>query len=424
MDEQLKALLEGINALKSGQEELKNTLEEKNNNMKKKIENVNELFDERMEEMSQRVKDIEKKLLAFGETKNENKFVLASPVPYMPPQFNRWTEGVKACQLVASLRGEAAEVLQTLTDTELLNLNSLYNALDLRFGQKFSKDYARLQMKTRHQKPEESLQEYVFEIQRLTTLAFSDFSANVREMISLKYFVDGLMDEEIQMAVRMADVKDPKYALLYALKVEAATQASWIDCHSIREDRKTLDAPCESPWKSDIEKLRDEFQALMAQRQNRRRRSITCWGCGESGHLRTIIEFKESSDEKPSWQDIAPFHPTTKCYWSLWDSLHLRNGVLYRKWESDDGKTFRWQLILPKTRVSAVLKELHDSPTGGHFGVMKTLQKVRECFYRNNVRSDVKSVVAYVIPVLHAKVPENALEEDCSSRMWERLSNE
>ncbi|KAF8771470.1 Retrovirus-related Pol polyprotein like [Argiope bruennichi] len=86
--------------------------------------------------------------------------------------------------------------------------------------------------------------------------------------------------------------------------------------------------------------------------------------------------------------DIAPlFHPTTKRYWALWDSLHLRNDVLYRKWESDDGKAFRWQLILPKTRVSTVLKELHGSPTGGLFGVKKTLQKVRERFYWNNVRN-------------------------------------
>ncbi|GFW28635.1 DDE_3 domain-containing protein [Trichonephila clavipes] len=34
------------------------------------------------------------------------------------------------------------------------------------------------------------------------------------------------------------------------------------------------------------------------------------------------------------------------------------------------------------------LKELHGSPTGVHFGVMKTFQKVRERFYWNNVRSD------------------------------------
>ncbi|GFU29205.1 retrovirus-related Pol polyprotein from transposon 412 [Trichonephila clavipes] len=57
--------------------------------------------------------------------------------------------------------------------------------------------------------------------------------------------------------------------------------------------------------------------------------------------IKPIIEFKESSDEKPSWKDIAPFLPTTKRYWALWDTLHLRNGVLYRKWESEDGKTFR-----------------------------------------------------------------------------------
>ncbi|GFX50477.1 retrovirus-related Pol polyprotein from transposon 17.6 [Trichonephila clavipes] len=121
--------------------------------------------------------------------------------------------------------------------------------------------------------------------------------------------------------------------------------------------------------------------------------------------IKPIIEFKESSDEKPSWQDIAPIHSTTKRYWALWVSFHLRNGVLYRKWESDDGKTFRWQLTLPKIRVSTVLKELHGSPTGGHFGVMKTLQKVRERFYWNNVRSDVKKCCCTRDPCASRKGP-------------------
>ncbi|GFX11712.1 hypothetical protein TNCV_4340581 [Trichonephila clavipes] len=123
--------------------------------------------------------------------------------------------------------------------------------------------------------------------------------------------------------------------------------------------------------------------------------------------IKPILEFKESSDEKPriTLQDIAPFHPTAKRYCALWDSLHLRNGVLYRKWESDDGKTFRWQLILPKTRVSTVLKELHGSPTGGHFGVMKTLQKVRERFYWNNKRSNVEKCCRTCDPCAARKGP-------------------
>ncbi|GFV00952.1 uncharacterized protein TNCV_1387661 [Trichonephila clavipes] len=86
-------------------------------------------------------------------------------------EANDWTEGVKACQLAASLRGEAVKILQTLPDTERLNLNSLYNALDLQFGQKYSKEYVRLQMKTRLQKNGESLQEYAFEVERLANLA-------------------------------------------------------------------------------------------------------------------------------------------------------------------------------------------------------------------------------------------------------------
>ncbi|GFY07461.1 uncharacterized protein TNCV_5086461 [Trichonephila clavipes] len=215
---------------------------------------------------------------ACGKTTNENKFVSASavPVPASPvsvklstydgktnwevykTQFsitseaNGGTEGVKACQLAASLRGEAAEVLQTLPDTERLDLNSLYNALDLRFGQKYSKDYARLQMKTRLLKTGESLQEYASEVERLANLTFSEHPATVRETIYFQYFVNGLKEGEIQKAVRMADVQDLKSALFYALKLEAATQASRRDRQSIQEARVTLDSPCESPWKSDI----------------------------------------------------------------------------------------------------------------------------------------------------------------------------
>ncbi|GFW56032.1 retrovirus-related Pol polyprotein from transposon 412 [Trichonephila clavipes] len=47
--------------------------------------------------------------------------------------------------------------------------------------------------------------------------------------------------------------------------------------------------------------------------------------------IKPLIEFMESSSNKPSWQDISAYSPTTKQYWALWNSLHLRNGVLYRK---------------------------------------------------------------------------------------------
>ncbi|GFS95338.1 uncharacterized protein TNCV_2631361 [Trichonephila clavipes] len=84
----------------------------------------------------------------------------------------------------------------------------------------------------------------------------------------------------------MADVQDLKSTLLYALKLETATQASRRDHQFIRGARVTLDVPCESPWKSDIEKLRDEFQAFKVQCQNQEKSSFKCCGCGGTGHLR------------------------------------------------------------------------------------------------------------------------------------------
>ncbi|GFY27875.1 retrovirus-related Pol polyprotein from transposon 412 [Trichonephila clavipes] len=140
--------------------------------------------------------------------------------------------------------------------------------------------------------------------------------------------------------------------------------------------------------------------------------------------IKPIIEFKESSDEKPSWQDIAPSHPTTMRSWALWNSLHLRNSVLYRKWESEDRKTFRWQLKLPKTRSLTVFKELNGSPTGGHFCVVKNLQKVLQRFHWKNVRSDMEKFYRACDPCAARKGPRKRSEEDCSCIMWELLSNE
>ncbi|GFX80096.1 uncharacterized protein TNCV_2107421 [Trichonephila clavipes] len=114
------------------------------------------------------------------------------------------------------------------------------------------------------------------------------------------------------MAVRMADFKYRKSALLYALKVETAIQASCIDRHSIQEARVTADEPCESRCIKGIEKLKEEMQALIAERQNRRRRSITCWGCGESGHLRSNGPRNNKKDR------------STKC-WGCGGAGHLRN---------------------------------------------------------------------------------------------------
>ncbi|GFX40219.1 gag-Pol polyprotein [Trichonephila clavipes] len=45
---------------------------------------------------------------------------------------NQWDSQTKACQLAASLRADAADILQTLPETQRLDFDALVNALELR----------------------------------------------------------------------------------------------------------------------------------------------------------------------------------------------------------------------------------------------------------------------------------------------------
>ncbi|GBN28822.1 hypothetical protein AVEN_182226-1 [Araneus ventricosus] len=110
----------------------------------------------------------------------------------------------------------------------------------------------------------------------------------------------------------------------------------------------------------------------------------------EDPDIRPILKMKLNSADRPSWQEIARESPATKRYWVLWNFLYLKDGVLYRKWESNDGGFYRRQLILPNCRIQEVLRDTQDNTSGRHFGVMKTLRKTRERFYWDRLRDDVE----------------------------------
>ncbi|GBM33055.1 Retrovirus-related Pol polyprotein from transposon 297 [Araneus ventricosus] len=60
----------------------------------------------------------------------------------------------------------------------------------------------------------------------------------------------------------------------------------------------------------------------------------------EDPAISPILEKKLNPEDRPE-------SPATKRYWALWDSLHLKDGVLY------DGSSWRWQLILQQNSRSS-----------------------------------------------------------------------
>ena len=99
------------------------------------------------------------------------------------------------------------------------------------------------------------------------------------------------------------------------------------------------------------------------------------------------------------WQ----FHTYLRTLWYQRAYLTLRDGILYRHWKDvPGGGTQPWlQLLLPPHIVPEVLQGLHSSPTDGHLGISKTLEKVVQGSFGHakDMMSEIgTTVVRYAAP--------------------------
>ncbi|GBL73575.1 Retrovirus-related Pol polyprotein from transposon 297 [Araneus ventricosus] len=158
---------------------------------------------------------------------------------------NGWTDFVKASQLVASFRGSAAEVLQGIPADKLTDLTTVEKALESRFGDSHLTQFYRTELKTRRQKPGESLQELAADVERLMSLAYAECPLDVRESLAAQYFVDAIRDEDTQHSTRLMDAKELKSSLAYSMKYEAARTVSKTSRHYFwKEEHSSAKPEC------------------------------------------------------------------------------------------------------------------------------------------------------------------------------------
>ena len=109
----------------------------------------------------------------------------------------------------------------------------------------------------------------------------------------------------------------------------------------------------------------------------------------DDADISMIIRWLEEG-QRPPWSQVSPESREVKCLWTQWDRLQQRNGVLYRRWESEAGGHITWQLVVPKVRRNDILRQLHNVRTAGHLDVKKTEGRIQERFYWPNYRADVR----------------------------------
>ena len=95
-------------------------------------------------------------------------------------------------------------------------------------------------------------------------------------------------------------------------------------------------------------------------------------------------------DEKPDWNEVSSQGNELKSLWAQWESLVFNEDGLLCREMMDSRSSRRMQVVIPRGLVSPVLEMLHDSVTGGHMGVRRTLACARLRFYWYKQRESVQ----------------------------------
>ena len=107
--------------------------------------------------------------------------------------------------------------------------------------------------------------------------------------------------------------------------------------------------------------------------------------------LGRVVQLRLETDEQPTNESIQTDSELTKKMVVKWDNLEVRNGLVYRRLDSPKPSTpTMFQLLVPRCRVSEVLRLCHTGTVGGHFGVKRTMVQVQRRFYWATWKTDVR----------------------------------
>ncbi|CAH8642613.1 unnamed protein product [Dicrocoelium dendriticum] len=103
---------------------------------------------------------------------------------------------------------------------------------------------------------------------------------------------------------------------------------------------------------------------------------------------------------KPSRAEMAGFSWEAHCIWSAWSRLTIHDEILYYQY----GSGYVKRIVVPQSRVNAVLKELHAEL--GHPGQRKMEEAVSQRFWWPDQRRDIVNFCNSCQECLRAKPPQ------------------
>ena len=218
----------------------------------------------------------------------------------------------------------------------------------------------------------EQLEEYDFSVEHRSGSRHANADALSRRPCPKKQC---LCHEQTETSFgRLADQSLPNTLAVAA--VQSDTQQN----SDVSVEQSSLTRTQESP-QGELTGDTDQLWSLDALRQAQR----------SDPDIGKVVKFLEDSDERPPWQVVEPLSSDVKVMWKIWPRLKMCSGVLSRRFESVDGQSEIWQVVLPKILRSEFLTLAHGGMTGGHLGQKKTAAVVQARAYWPTWSSDLST---------------------------------
>ena len=111
-----------------------------------------------------------------------------------------------------------------------------------------------------------------------------------------------------------------------------------------------------------------------------------------------LLQLLKQSLNKPPWESVSMRSHDVRVLWGMWPRLLVWNGLLQRKFESPDGTTMKWQVILPVKLRREFLTVIHGGMTGGHLGRKRTAASIQARAYWPTWSSDLDAFLRECVP--------------------------
>ena len=95
-------------------------------------------------------------------------------------------------------------------------------------------------------------------------------------------------------------------------------------------------------------------------------------------------------------EQAIQYGPEALAYWSRWDELSIRGGILYKKWFQRDGSKPTLLTVVPAAGRKEILGQFDSMETrGGQLATEKMLAKIRRRYWWPTMRTDVQRKVQW-----------------------------